>query len=102
MCECWGNPSTRVTLPPCKQGLSLFFFFLKMVNTSNNTQESLIGLPLTSISPASAPWGAISVDKSDIFPHTLGQQISDNLDKCPWVPVGAPEVAPRGKPLTDA
>jgi len=42
------------------------------------------------------------MNKSDIFPHILGQQISDNLDKCPWVPVGAPEVAPRGKPLMDA
>jgi len=42
------------------------------------------------------------MNKSDIFPHNLGQQISDNLDKCSWVPVGAPGVAPRGKPLIDA
>jgi len=42
------------------------------------------------------------MNKSDIFPHTLGQQISDNLDKCPWVLVGAQGVAPRGKPLIDA
>jgi len=53
-------------------------------------------------SPASVPWGDISVNKSDIFSHTLGQQISDNLDKCPWVPVGAPGVASKGKPLIDA
>jgi len=42
------------------------------------------------------------MNKSDIFPHTLGQQISDNLAKCPWVPVGALGMAPRGKPLIDA
>jgi len=42
------------------------------------------------------------MNKSDIFPHTLGQQISDNLDKCLWVPVGAPGGGPRGKPLIGA
>ena len=48
---------------------------------------------LTSKFPVSAQRRAISMNKSYIFPHTLGQQIYDNLDKCTWVPVG---VTPGG------
>ena len=51
---------------------------------------------LTSKSPMSAPWGAISVNKSVIFLHALRQQISVNHDKYPWVPMGAQGWAPRG------
>ena len=36
------------------------------------------------------PLGSISVNKSDVTSYTLGQESSDNLNKCPWDAVGAP------------
>lgn len=41
------------------------------------------------------------MNKSIVFPHTLEQESSDNLDKCPMVSVGAQGLRPLGKPLIE-
>ena len=76
-------------------------WFLKLAGTLQDSY-GIITIQILALEATSARSEHLRVQslwtKVVFFPHTLGQQISDNLDKCPWVPVGAP----RGKPLIDA
>ena len=75
--------------------------FFILFATSGSRVWPVTFIKLTSKSPGSSPWGAISMKKSDIFPKPSGNKyltILTNAPGFPWVPRGW---APGGKPLID-